>query len=189
VTGDEAERNARLRGWAVAALLAVFAPLAPARAASGLETAVKATYLYKFAPFVEWPAAAFEGAASPFYLCVQGEDPFGPVLDNAVAGQRIGQHPIVVRRMQRIEHGLACHILYVSGSRAQSAAEALRTVRGSGVLTVTDATREPGVKGDIHFILKDGRVRFEIDDVTASADGLVISSKLLNLALAVRMRR
>src|ERR1700756_4784994 len=46
-----------------------------------LEYAVKAAYLYKFTPFVEWPASAFAGPGSPFNVCVLGDDPFGPALD------------------------------------------------------------------------------------------------------------
>jgi hypothetical protein len=34
-----------------------------------------------------------------------------------------------------------------------------------------------------------GRVRFRIDDQTAADDGLSISSKLLSLAVSVRLRK
>lgn len=180
----------RRRAAALAACVLATAGMAPVPAtAQNLEVAVKATYLYKFAPFVEWPGGAFETEVTPLSICVQGEDPFGPVLDRAVAGQRVGPHPVVVRRMAKVDRGSGCHILYAGGSRAQSAAEALRAVRGAGVLTVTDSGHETGAHGIIQFHIKDGRVRFDIDDVAAAEDRLTISSKLLSLALSVRMRR
>jgi hypothetical protein len=37
----------------------------------------------------------------------------------------------------------------------------------------------------IHFVTQGGRVRFQIDEGTARASGLKISSKLLALAVAV----
>jgi YfiR/HmsC-like len=40
--------------------------------------------------------------------------------------------------------------------------------------------------GVVNFVLRDNRVRFEIDENAASEDGLTISSKLLQLAVRVR---
>lgn len=154
----------------------------------GLEAAVKATYIYKFGPFVEWPSSAFETQESPVSLCVVGNDPFGDILDQAVDGQYIGSHPIVVRRMHIVTGQSGCHILYAAGSRAQSVSEALEAVHYLPVLTVTNSVRNPEAKGIVHFVIEDNRVRFEIDDYTASENGLVISSKVLNLAVAVRSR-
>ena len=163
---------------------------APVRAGSGqpasLEYPIKATYLYKFAPFVTWPEAAFDSPGSPFVLCIVGEDPFGSLLDQAVAGQRVGQHPIVVRRLQKVDRGANCHILFVGASRGQAAADALAVVKGAPVLTVTDSVGADTGASVIHFVVQDNRVRFRIDGQAAAQNGLVISSKLLSLALASR---
>ena len=53
------------------------------------------------------------------------------------------------------------------------------------MLTVTDAATDPAAKGIINFVIEDDRVRFEIDNSTAAAGGLTISSKLLSLAVHV----
>jgi hypothetical protein len=58
-------------------------------------------------------------------------------------------------------------------------------LRGSGTLVITDARAEGGM---IHFVVKDNRVRFTVDDEAAAQGGLTISSKLLNVALAVKAR-
>jgi hypothetical protein len=155
---------------------------ATAKAAT-LEYAVKAAYLYKFAPFVEWPASAFASPTSPFNLCVLGEDPFGAALDQAVDGRRVGEHPAVVRRMKRVDAGSGCHILYLGASRAQTTAEALRSVQGAPVLTVAD--RGPASSGSIiQFVVRDNRVRFDIDAAAAAANRVAISSKLLSLSVS-----
>lgn len=172
---------------AVLAGLLAFA-WAPGRAGAeeALETAVKATYLYKLAPFVEWPATAFEGPGAPLSICVVGEDPFGSVLDRAVAGQRVGARAILVHRLPLIHAREGCEIMYLGGSRAQSVAQALKIVRGEPVLTVTDGS---GARGIVDFVLTQGRVRFRIDEQEASDSGLRISSKLLGLAVSVVPRR
>ncbi len=149
------------------------------------EYAVKAAYLYKFAPFVVWPSSAFSSPTSPFYVCVQGDDPFDGALDQAVNGQRLDGHPAMVRRLKSIDPMTGCHILFLSGSHQQSAADAMRNVKGEPVLTVSDEGR--GVSGSvIQFVVKDSRVRFHIDVEAAAANRMSISSKLLSLAVAAR---
>lgn len=154
-------------------------------AQGALETEVKATFLYKFAPFVEWPANVWTAPGAPFSLCVVGPDPFGPVLDRAVAGQAVAGHPILVRRSAAVDKAAACQILYAGGPPAE-AAKTLRAVHGQPVLTVTDGGAAPGI---IDFAIDQGRVRFRIDDAEAAEDNLSISSKLLTLALSVKPRK
>ena len=163
-------------------LPAVLARAALAQPAPGpLELAIKATDLYKFAAFVDWPAAAFAGPGDPAVLCVAGDDPFGPVLDQAVRGQKIGARSIVVMRLDRVERGAPCNILFIAPSRRQAVADALDKVRGQPVLTVTD--EDQAAPGMIDFVIKDSRVRFRIDVRAAERGGLTISSKLLGLAV------
>jgi hypothetical protein len=180
---------ARASGLFLALMLAIPCALqaTTARAAT-LEYAVKANYLYKFAPFIEWPPQTFARSSSPFSICVLGADPFGAALDTAVQGQRIGDHSVVVRRLALGADLGACQVLYVGALSRGQASGVLRQVQGQPTLTVEDGDQDlPG--GVIRFILKDGHVRFSIDDAAAQANGLVISSKLQGLALSIRPRR
>ena len=171
---------------AVTAGLAALAPLAARAQGGGLELAVKATYLYKLAPFVSWPPQAFAGPNAPLTICIQGSDPFGPMLERATSGQAVGGHPLAVRRLSRVEAESGCQIAYLAGGPAQSQAQALQALRGQPVLTVTDEARSAAPKGVVHLLLAGGKVRFLIDVGQAEADGVAISSKLLALAMAVK---
>jgi len=148
--------------------------------------AVKAAYLARLAPFVYWPTSLFAQPTDPLVLCVQGDDPFGGRLDQLTAGEGVGSHPIIVRRLPRLDADSGCQIAFLGGSAAQSQAAALRLLEGQPVLTVTDADAEGGAKGMVRFVLMDGRVRFVIDASRASQSGLGISSKLLALAVDVK---
>jgi hypothetical protein len=180
-------------GFRYAAGLAVFclAPvlgLAHAAEKESLEKAVKAAYLSKFGLYVEWPATAFPSPNSALTLCVAGEDPFGAALDKAAADQSTGGgRPISVRRLRTVGRDSGCHILYIGGSDALHIRQAIDAVRGSSVLTVSDA-RGTQVGAIINFVVKDNRVRFDIDEEAAAQNGLTISSKLLSLALNVKRR-
>jgi hypothetical protein len=176
-----------LTGWTVALAVALVA--IPARTDDrSLEYAVKATFLYKFASFVAWPTGSFENDSSPFNLCVVGADPFGGRIHDAVAGQSVGKHPIVLRQLAKAEPRSNCHAMFVSESRSQSASEALKTVSGTPILTVTDSDLGDAA-GIIHFVIVNDRVSFDIDKEAAARNRLVISSKLLELAHRVNATR
>lgn len=149
-----------------------------------LATAVKAAYLAKFAPFVTWPPPTAE--SSSFSVCVVGEDPFRASLDEAVAGLSIDNRPYRVIRVDTIGPGSTCDIAYITGSSKQSVENALNAVRGTPTLTVTDEGKTAGI---INFKMQAGKVRFRIDKVAADTNGLILSSKLLSLALSVKTDR
>lgn len=150
-----------------------------------LEYAVKATFLYKFATFVEWPAGTFSSETAPFVLCVVGADPYGGKIAQVVAGESIGKHPITLRQIPRAEPGSRCHAMFISGSGSQDVSDALQAVAGTPTLTVTDSAlgRTAGI---VHFVIADDRVTFDIDPAAASRNHLVISSNLLALAHNLR---
>ena len=182
---ESVRKRGPLTRWALALALCLMSPVAGA-ADPQPDVHVKAAYLARLAPFVIWPAALFAGPNVPLALCVQGADPFGPALDQMTSGQGVGSHPIIVRRIERLDADSGCQIAYLAGSPAQSQAAALKAVDGKPVLTVTDGDAEGGGKGIVHFILVGGRVRFEIDAGRADQSGLTISSKLLALAADVK---
>lgn len=166
-------------GVVVTTIMGFAMPAAQAQTAQ-LEVAVKASYLYKLAPFVDWPQ---NDAGQPLVICVVGSDPFGETLDRAVAGQSFGARPFVIARVDTIGPDSTCNIAYIGGSAAQSTSKALHAIQGMPVLTVTDGTDPAGI---IDFAVQDGRVRFRIDQRAATENHLPISSKLLNLALSVK---
>lgn len=157
----------------------------PAQADVSLEYAVKATYLYKLAPFVNWPPTTFTAANEPFHICVAGDDPFGHYLEKAVAGHSLGTHPFEVRRLDTLTPDAACQIVFISHLPSQSVRQALDAVSGRPVLTVLDSTTDDH-GGIVQFVIQRGRVRFVIDTAQAARNHITISSKLLNLAVSVR---
>jgi len=179
-------RPRRIR--AVLSLLAASLPLlAVARvpmayAASNLEYAVKATFLLKFPAFITWPESSPQ---STFNVCVVGPNPFNGLLREAAAGQIVEHRPIAVRLLATASSASGCQVMFVAGPDTQSIAAALRAVRGTPVLTVTDGQSDPDARGIINFVLSDERVRFDVDLRAAAANGLSISSKLLGIALHV----
>jgi hypothetical protein len=139
---------------------------------------VKAEYLFKLSPFIDWPQNAFASSAEPFRLCVVGDDPFGRLLDEAGQGQSAGPRAVAIVRLKSVTADDHCQTMYVSGD-PQFVAQSLAALEGTPVLTVTDT---PGAgKGIVNFIMVANRVRIEIDREAALRNHLNISSKLLDI--------
>lgn len=178
-------------GWLRQAGLILAAALMPTSAGAeseAVESAIKATYLYKFANYVDWPAKAFASPTAPVKLCITGKDPFGPTLDTAISGQRIAEREMVVLRLKNVGPNSGCHILFVGDTDSGHSAQTLAAVHGSPTLTVTDNRESSGGAGVgmINFVVKDNRVRFEIAPEAASESGIALSSKLLALAINLK---
>jgi hypothetical protein len=164
-------------------VLLLAAPLhAPAQASAAREYQVKAVFLFNFAQFVEWPAAAFPDETAPLVIGVLGEDPFGPVLDEVVQGESVGGRPLAVRRYRQPEEIDTCHILYIARSEAPRLDRIVSALKARGVLTVSDIEGAARSGVMIRFFAENKRIRLRINLQAAREAGLVLSSKLLRPA-------
>ncbi|MCC7261877.1 MAG: YfiR family protein [Candidatus Latescibacteria bacterium] len=155
----------------------------PSPAAEGpSEYQVKAAFLYKFARFIEWPATSFADTASALVIGILGDDPFGPMLDQAIAGKLVQGRPLQILRLDHLDQVPRCHILFVGRQRDPKTAQILSLVGGHPVLSVGEADDFARAGGVIHLLVDDQRVFFEINTEAAQRAGLRISSQLLKLA-------
>ena len=163
------------------------APALPAQAqnARSLESQVKAAFLLNFTKFVEWPPAAFSAPDSPIRICVTGEDPFGPTLDRTLEGESVKNRRVEAARLSPESNLRNCHVLFISRSERESNAQIISDLRGSSVLTVSEAPGFADRGGMIEFVIEEGKVRFYINAAVAEAAGLKLSSRLLRVASAV----
>jgi hypothetical protein len=155
------------------------------------EYEVEAAYLSNFGRFVEWPVRAGRAQSGlsnsdPFYICVLGQDPFGPLLDAALKGETIGGAPMLAKRLSGPEDAAGCHILFISSSKESQITATLAALARSNILTVSDMSGFTRRGGVIQFVLEGNRVRFEINLAAAQRAGITLSSELLKVAVAIR---
>jgi len=150
------------------------------------DSEVKATYLYNFARFVEWPANAESTKSDSFAICVLGRDPFGQALDATVAGETLGGKAILVKRVSKPQDALSCRVLYISSSEENRLIADFAALDKAGVLTVSDIPQFAQHGGMIQFVLDGNKIRFEVNLARAEGAGLSLSSELLKVATTVR---
>jgi YfiR/HmsC-like len=149
------------------------------------EYQVEAVFVFNFSHFVEWPPQSFPEPSDPFVIGILGSDPFGSHLDEAVRGEQINGHPLLIRRFKSLADVDNCQILFIDRSENNRIEQVLTALKGRSTLTVSpaDGAAERGVM--IQFATENSRIRLRINVESARAAGLTISSKLLRPAAIV----
>lgn len=180
VSGRQASITRRSGEVAAALMLMALAWSASLGAQAQLEYQVKASYLYNFIEFTEWPADTL-GQSTRFNLCVVDLARFGPALE-PLLGEQVQGRPLTVVELKRPGDArtASCHVLFVARGYV---AEALPVERG--MLTVGETPGFLARGGIINLVEVRGRIRFEVNQAAAERVGLTLDSRLLRLALNV----
>jgi hypothetical protein len=160
-------------------------PNATAQSSAIPEYRVKATFLFQFTQFVDWPRDAFSNPQTPLVIGILGDDPFGSFLDDTVRNEKANGHPLAVERYQRLEEIKNCHVLFVSRSEANRMADIIAAVKGRNTLVVGDLNGFADRGGMIQFVTDENRIHLRINRAAAKAANLTISSKLLRPATVI----
>lgn len=147
------------------------------------EYEVKAAFLLNFTRYVTWPQSAFAEPEEPLVIGILGQDPFGALIDETVAG-RLGDggRPIEVRRLSEPAAAAACHIVFISRAERHQAA-LLESLDSRAILTVGESERFLRDGGGINLSIdRNSRVSFEVNLEATDRAGLTLSLHMLNLA-------
>lgn len=167
---------------AALALLAMVVLAGPARAALPNEYALKSVFLYNFCRFIDWPDAAFAGPADPIVIGVMGDDPFGPLLHEAVQGETFHGRGIRIEYYRQPRETTRCHLLFVSASEAARVPEIVGAVSGRSIVTVGETENFVERGGMIALVADRNRIRLIVNPESLRAAKLAVSSKLLRVA-------
>jgi hypothetical protein len=143
--------------------------------------AVIAGYLAAFPNYVRWPDDAM-APGEPLRIGVLGRDPFGAVLDQAMAGKTAGGRKLAVMRGREPAELAQCQIVFADHPRPEVMA-AFAAARS--VLTIVFAIEAPAPDAMIGLVLtKDGNVRYTLNIARLRGAGLLPSAGLLRSAFA-----
>lgn len=152
-----------------------------------IEYQVKASLVFNFIHFVEWPEEVFQNRNSEITICMIGSNVYGRAL-RALEGEVVQGKRLTVRmHTEGWSAGLAgtCHVAIFTEQTPQVTRTALPILAEKSVLTIgeTDTFLEDG--GIIRFKIANETVQFEINYAMAKRARLIVSSKLLRLANSV----
>ncbi len=163
---------------ALGAGLRASGPAAPA----GSEYDVKAVFLYNFTRYLQWPA---ESPPEAFEIAVLGDSPILGPLREIARKRTVGPLPIVIRPCTEVGQIGRPRILFVAGSASRWLPRVVEATRDGGVLTVAEGEGMAASGAAVGFVLRDGAVKFEMNEAVLQKARLQASSQLLKLAIRV----
>jgi hypothetical protein len=173
--------------WGVATSFCLLSllPLGAVQGTGPGEYEVKAAFLYNFALYLEWPAAALQGRAT-FTIGAVGKDVFAGSLEKTLKDRTAQGKPVEVLRFATADDVKPCQLLFVPYPERDQLARISKALQGSSTLIVSEfdgAARKGAV---VNFYLEDKRVRIEVNPDAAARENLKVGAKVLRLSRIVK---
>jgi len=151
------------------------------------ESIVKAAFLERFTRFVEWPEeTGINDSTKNFVIGIYGESDWQNIIEEVYKFDqiKIKNKNIEIRYLKKISDVEKLHLLLISSSEDELH-QILKVTMDKPILTVSNSEgfAEKGVL--INFFVKEGKVRFEINEKAVHKSKLVMSYLLLRMAKIV----
>ncbi|WP_066630259.1 YfiR family protein [Labilibacter marinus] len=144
----------------------------------------KSVFTLNFIRYIGWPEDAKQG---DFVIGVLKNPKIADWLTKQSGGKKFGYQNVVIKQFKSVDEVTDCQVLYVSGSvNFSRQSENLLGKIGKSSLLITEtegATKHGAV---INFVVRENNLKFEIHNSNAQNLGLSISSKLSNMAAAIK---
>lgn len=146
------------------------------------EYQVKSVFLFNLAHFVFWPKESFSATGNSFVITLLGDTPIRENLEEISHNEKIGGHPIVIRRIDSISDLQPSQILFIHSDFKHSMSDLLKQTNRHGLLTVSDYPGFLASGGAVNLQIIRKWLALELNPSAAAGNGIEFSSKLLQLA-------
>ncbi len=143
----------------------------------------KKSFIWAFTKYIEWPSSY---ASGEFVIGVLGDDPLATYLSQLkdkygdVDGQKISIQTFA--NVSKIEK---CHILYIPETKSGLLNSVISKLQGKSTLIITEGEGLAKQGAIINFVVRDSKIKFEINKKTAESYSLQVSSVLSDLGILV----
>ncbi len=142
---------------------------------------VEAAFLHNFVRYVNWPEAARPDSQGAWCIGILGQDPFGEILEQTLAGRSVKGRPLEIHRAMMMDRLPSCQVVFIAYDDAIKRRVALNTLKDKPVLSVGNAQ---------DFLQEGGIIQLEISDTVqmninldqARASSLSIQTKMLEVS-------
>ena len=142
------------------------------------EDEVTSAFLFNFARYTSWPDQAAGADSSKVRFCFFDADRLATVFEGVIADTTLGDRRVSVTRASVVDELANCDLVYTD-----SPSPVWLDTPGHGCLTIGRSDQFIVNGGVIALVPINGHLRFKINRRAARDAGLVLSSKLLRLAI------
>jgi hypothetical protein len=139
-------------------------------------------FIYSFTRYVQWPDAYNQGE---FEILVLGESPILNELKAMAQAKKVGDRAIKVTKIKSAAEIRKCNMLFVPAEHADGIAQIMEKVNQQSILVISEAEGSGSKGSDINFIVKDGKLAFELNQMSVNKQGLKVSNELTRLAILI----
>jgi hypothetical protein len=155
------------------------------QAGASEEYKLKASMIRLLPMHIDWPENSdLHDELKPFVIAVIGKNPFGSILGEILKKTTLKNKKVKIRYISGVEDiaGSGCHLLFISKISKKKLSEIIAVAGDKPILTLADrkGCAEMGVH--INFLVKENKLRFEINRQALRQSGLMINYHLLQLA-------
>ena len=144
---------------------------------------IKATFLYNFTKYIDWPDKYKEGN---FIIGVLGTTPFYNDLNTLLSTKTVGNQKFEIKSFSNVESISGnCHILFIPAENSSMLSEVLKKLKGKSTLIVTEKNGLARQGSAINFIIENNKQRFELNKNNIAKYNLKVSLTLESLAIKV----
>lgn len=142
---------------------------------------IKGAMVYNFAKYITWPPQIFGN--DKMIIAVLGDNPFGEDLERIVKNRQANGRLIEIRYGRTIKDIKGSHVVFFCRSEESLIEEILESYKSKFILTVGDDIEDfCELGGIINLSYRNNRPSFSINLEAAQKAGLIIDTKLLQLA-------
>lgn len=168
--------------WLLGSFMNPSATAAPTRQ---IEYELKAGFIYNFAKFIEWPPPPL-ASGSIFRVGVLKDESIHAIIEGALKGKMIGDHPIEVVLLNDEDDLSGCRVLFIPKTSALNPTQLREKMPNVAVLLVGEKDGFASSGGDIGFIPRGDNLRYQVNLAEAQRTGFKLSARLASLAEIVR---
>lgn len=139
-------------------------------------------FIYSFTRHVQWPDSYNQG---DFEILVLGDTPLIEELKAMAQAKKIGDRSIKVTKINSLAEIRRCNILFVPEAQSGRFNEILQKTVAYSILVVTEVNGLGQHGSCINFIVKDGKLAFELNQAALSKQNLKASTELTRLAIMI----
>jgi len=143
----------------------------------------KAVFIYNFTKYIEWPKAYREGY---FTIGVVNDESLYKELNKMAKTKKVANQSIRILKFNSVDDLKKCHILYLGKDNSDELSVMTKKMKSSCTLFITEKEGLIDKDSGINFIVKNSRLKFELNTKNIKKNKLKVSSNLEVLATSVK---
>jgi len=116
---------------------------------------------------------------------VLGDSPIIDELKAMAQAKKVGDRAIKITKISSPAEIKKCNMLFVSTSKTALIPEVMEKINTQSILVISEEAGAAQKGSDINFIVKDGKLAFELNQASVTRQGLRVSNELARLAILI----